>query len=397
MNITLIGAGCGAETLTRAALAAISDAQLLIGAKRLLDGLRCCAPAGCQCTEAVTSDAIVRAIADFDGGNVCVLLSGDTGFYSGARRLLPALEGHAVTVLPGVSSLQLLSARLGRPWQDWLLCSKHGKDLDVLAAVCKGKPVFLLTSGAEAPRSICQTLTDAGLGDLGVTVGQALGTAEERIVSDAAAALLKQQFSALNVVLIEPAPHAAPRASGYPDDAFLRAEGVPMTKQLVRAAALALLGVTPEDVCWDVGAGTGSVSIELALQTKSVWAVEREEAALRIAEENRRRFGAWNLRLIAGTAPEALRELPKPDKVFVGGTGGALRETLRAIREANEHARVCVAAITLETLQAAASELEALGFETAVTQLAVTKSRRAGKSHLMLAQNPVWLITGERA
>ena len=170
-----------------------------------------------------------------------------------------------------------------------------------------------------------------------------------------------------------------------------------MTKQLVRAAALALLGVTPEDVCWDVGAGTGSVSIELALQTKSVWAVEREEAALRIAEENRRRFGAWNLRLIAGTAPEALRELPKPDKVFVGGTGGALRETLRAIREANEHARVCVTAITLETLQAAVSELEALGFETAVTQLAVTKSRRAGSSHLMLAQNPVWLITGERA
>ena len=80
MNITLIGAGCGADTLTRAALAAISDAQLLIGAKRLLDGLRCCAPAGCQCTEAVTSDAIVRAIADFDGACACVLLSGDTGF-----------------------------------------------------------------------------------------------------------------------------------------------------------------------------------------------------------------------------------------------------------------------------------------------------------------------------
>lgn len=397
MNITLIGAGCGADTLTRAALAAISDAQLLIGAKRLLDGLRCCAPAGCQCTEAVTSDAIARAIADFDGGNVCVLLSGDTGFYSGARRMLPVLEGHAVTVLPGVSSLQLLSARLGRPWQDWLLCSKHGKDLDVLAAVCKGKPVFLLTSGAEAPRSICQTLTKAGLGDLRVTVGQALGTAEERIVSGAAAALLDQQLSALNVVLIEPAPHAAPRASGYPDDAFLRAEGVPMTKQLVRAAALALLGVTPEDVCWDVGAGTGSVSIELALQAKSVWAVEREEAALRIAEENRRRFGAWNLRLIAGSAPEALKGLPQPDKVFVGGTGGALRETLRAIREANEHARVCVAAITLETLQSAVSELEALGFKTAVTQLAVTRSRRAGSSHLMLAQNPVWLITGDAA
>ena len=270
----------------------------------------------------------------------------------------------------------------------------RGKDLDVRSTVCKGKTVFLLTSGAEAPRSVCQTLTNAGLGELRITVGQALGTAEEQLVSAPAEELAEQTFSSLNVMLIEAAPNIAPRSQGLPDEAFLRAEGVPMTKQLVRAAALALLGVTPEDVCWDIGAGTGSVSIELARLAKGAWAVERDEAALRIAEENRRRFGAWNLRLVAGAAPDALKELPKPDKVFVGGTGGALRETLRAVFAANEHARVCVTAITLETLQAAVSELEALGRETEITQLAVTRSRKAGQSHMMLAQNPVWLITG---
>ena len=394
MFITLIGAGCGAETLTREAVSALSDAQLVIGAKRLLRGLSDCIPPACARCEAVTSDAIVRAVAESDCARVCVLLSGDTGFYSGARRLLPLLEGHEVRVLPGVSSLQLLAARLGKPWQDWLLCSAHGKELDVLSAVCSGRPVFLLTSGSDAPQEICRTLTEAGLGDLTVTVGQSLGTAEEQLVTAPAAALTEEPFSSLNVMLIEAAPNIAPRSHGFPDEAFLRAEGVPMTKQLVRAAALALLGVTPEDVCWDIGAGTGSVSIELARLAKGVWAVERDEAALRIAEENRRRFGAWNLRLVAGAAPDALKELPKPDKVFVGGTGGALRETLRAVFAANEHARVCVTAITLETLQAAVSELEALGRETEITQLAVTRSRKAGQSHMMLAQNPVWLITG---
>ena len=167
-----------------------------------------------------------------------------------------------------------------------------------------------------------------------------------------------------------------------------------MTKQEIRAAALAKLGVGPADVCWDIGAGTGSVSVELALLAGAVYAVEQNAGALRLAEENRRKHKAWKLRLVEGTAPEALRNLPAPDAVFVGGSGGRLRAILGAAHEANPLARICVSAVTLETLQQACEELRALGCRTEVCQIAVSRSREAGGLTMMQAQNPVWLISG---
>ena len=167
-----------------------------------------------------------------------------------------------------------------------------------------------------------------------------------------------------------------------------------MTKQEVRAAALAKLGVKSGDTCWDIGAGTGSVAVELALQARSVWAVERNEEALQIAARNRGKHGAWNLHLKKGSAPEVLEGLPKPDAVFVGGSGGRLREILDAVHAANPLARVCAAAVTLESLQLSHAALRELGYETDVTQLAVSRGKAAGGLTLMLAQNPVFLITG---
>ena len=122
--------------------------------------------------------------------------------------------------------------------------------------------------------------------------------------------------------------------------------------------------------------------------------MERDAAALEAAEANRKKFGAWNLRLRAGLAPEALAGLPAPDKVFVGGTGGRMREVLRAVHAANPKARVCVSAIALESLQQAVSELETLGYKTEITQIAVSRSRNAGGLHMMMAQNPIYLIVG---
>ena len=163
-----------------------------------------------------------------------------------------------------------------------------------------------------------------------------------------------------------------------------------MTKQEVRAASLSKLAVGPDDVCWDIGAGTGSVSVELALQCKAVWAVEHKADALALARANREKFGAWNLRLVEGMAPAILSQFPKPDAVFVGGSGGELPEILEAVRCANPQARVCVSAISLETLHTAMELLE--GAE--VTQISVSRSKHVGQLHLLLAQNPVFLVTG---
>ena len=392
MRIDLIGCGCGGESLTREAADAIARADLLIGAERLLREFGGDKPG----VAAVTAEAILAAIRGAACEEVCVLYSGDSGFYSGARLLLPLLGDEEVRVMPGIASAQMLAARLGRPWQDWRLCSAHGVDCDPVAAVCGGTPAFFLTGGKTGPAALCRELTAAGLGFLPVTAAEQLGTAAERVISGTAEELARKRFDGLSVLLAEAAPRAPRRTPGLPDADFVRAEKIPMTKQEVRAAALAKLAVKASDVCWDIGAGTGSVSVELALQAKAVWAVERDAAALALASQNREKHGAWNLRLIEGEAPEALKELPKPDAVFIGGSGGRQSEVLCAVHDANPEARVCVTAIALESLHHAYDIMRSLGWEAEVCQIAVSRGKRTGDLTLMLAQNPVFLVTGTR-
>ena len=394
MKVSLIGMGCGPDTLTAEASAAVSAADLCVGAERLLKWL---------------PDSDVEQIAEYRPTVIadllkqkaperpCILLSGDSGFYSGAAGLLPILqEMDAETeVLPGISSLQYLAAKLGRPWQDWRLCSAHGVDCDPVFEVMHGQPTLFLTSGENGPWELCSRLTEAGLGELGVTVGENLGEPTEQISVGKAEMFAARRFAPLNVLLAEAAPVFPRRAPGIPDGEFLR-DKVPMTKQEVRAVILSKLAVTPKDVCWDIGAGTGSVSVELSLHAREVWAVEQKGEAAELARKNREKFQAWNLHITEGQAPDVLTAFPKPDAVFVGGSGGHLAEILDAVNHANPKARVCVSAISLETLHGASESLERLGYTVEITQVSVSRTRTAGSLHLLTAQNPVFLITGVR-
>ncbi|MBR2807766.1 MAG: precorrin-6y C5,15-methyltransferase (decarboxylating) subunit CbiE [Oscillospiraceae bacterium] len=392
MKLTLIGCGCGRGTLSLEARAAIEQAQMLVGAPRLLEEF----PEVAERKPARSAKEILEALQQADSRDTAVLFSGDSGFYSGAGTLFYQLEGEAPVLLPGISSLQVLSARLKEPWQDWKLCSAHGKDCDPTAAVCEGKPVFFLTGGKLGPAELCARLKEDGLGFLRTAAGENMGTQEEQIRLGNVEEFAEQYFAPLSVLLVRPAPRCPRKCPGFPDEAFLREDGIPMTKQEVRSVILAKLNPDPEETCWDIGTGTGSVAVELAMQAKRVFSVERDDKALALAERNRRQFGAWNLRLIHGTAPGALNGLPAPDAVFIGGSSGNLSGIVQAICAANPNARICVSAVTLETLQEATPALKDLGFETEVLQLSVSRSRRAGDLTMMTAQNPVFLITGKR-
>ena len=395
-TVTLIGMGASADTLTAEAREALGRAKLVAGAQRLLDAL----PAGvtAERVPAVRPADVLAVVAGAQ--NAAVLYSGDTGFYSGAAGLLARLKeaGIPARVLPGLSSVQMLAAALGRPWQDWKLVSAHGRPCDPVAAVCGGRPAFFLTgTGESGPAALCAQLTAAGLGTLPVTVGENLGLASRRIFAGTAAGAAGERFGPLAVLLAEPAFRLPARTPGWPDETFVRAEGVPMTKRAVRAQVLAQLALCPGETVWDVGAGTGSVSLEMAYANGGapVWAVERLPEACAVLEANRRRLGGWNVRPVSGEAPAALAGLPAPDAVFIGGTRGRLGPILDAALAANPAVRICLTAIALETLAAALDACTARGLEAEITQIAAAHA--AGRPHLLRAENPVFLITATAA
>lgn len=397
MNVTLIGMGSGQpENLTLQGLAALRQADLILGARRLLAVL----PAGCTENRAAAyhPDEVAELLQTSGAENAVLVYSGDTGFYSGASSMMEKLEalGVRARVLPGLSSIQLLAAALGRPWQGWNLVSAHGRTCDPVAECMQGRPTFFLTGGSEDPATLCAQLAAEGFGDVQGVVGQCLGTPEEKLFRGSVKELAAGRFNSLSVLLVEAAEVLPRRAPGLPDEAFERGD-VPMTKQEVRAAVLAKLAVRPEDILWDVGAGTGSVSVELALAAPRgrVYAVECRPEGCALIKANREKFRTRNLVLVEGLAPDALSDLPAPDAVFIGGSKGSLAAIVDAALDKNPDARICVSAIALETLSAAVAALTAKGRTVQVSQIAVSRAKAVGGLHLMMAQNPIYLITGE--
>lgn len=397
MNVTLIGMGSGQpENLTLQGLAALRQADLILGARRLLAVL----PAGCTENRAAAyrPDEVAELLQTSGAENAVLVYSGDTGFYSGASSMMEKLEalGVRARVLPGLSSIQLLAAALGRPWQGWNLVSAHGRTCDPVAECMQGRPTFFLTGGSEDPATLCAQLAAEGFGDVQGVVGQCLGTPEEKLFRGSVKELAAGRFNSLSVLLVEAVEGLPRRTPGLPDEAFERGD-VPMTKQEVRAAVLAKLAVRPEDILWDVGAGTGSVSVELALAAPRgrVYAVECRPEGCALIKANREKFRTRNLVLVEGLAPDALSDLPAPDAVFIGGSKGSLAAIVDAALDKNPDARICVSAIALETLSAAVAALTAQGRTVQVSQIAVSRAKAVGGLHLMMAQNPIYLITGE--
>lgn len=341
---------------------------------------------------------ILEALTGSAKRKFAVLVSGDTGFYSAAAGLCETLRDFSPRLVPGVSSLNAFFARLRLPWQDAALLSAHGRETAEAAALFTGlvrreKKVFCLTGGNAA--ALGAALCGAGFGALTVHTGENLGASDERVRAMNAEELAKGEFAALTVLLVVNEHPSDGVPSGLNDAAFLRGENIPMTKSEVRAVALSKLALKPDFICYDIGAGTGSVSVEMALHSwrGRVFAVERREEALSLIAENLRRFHVGNVSIVPGEAPSALAGLPPPDAVFIGGSGGAIGEIIDAVRRSNKNARIVVSAVTLETAAAALTALEAFATNTETSWIAVSRGKRLGGSHSLNAQNPIMIIS----
>ena len=396
-EVFIAGIGPGSEALqTQEVRAAIRRADCLIGARRMLDAV-----AGPQqlTIDAIAPETIASHIAQHpECGVFCVVMSGDTGFYSGTKKLLPLLRDCRVRVLPGLSSMSYLCARVGVSYEDAVPVSLHGRDFDIAREVRRRRKVFTLVGGDGGMQALCERLTQAGLGHVRIAVGERLSYPDEAITRGTAQELRSHTFDKLSAALIENDTPGEIVTPGLPDEAFLRnlepGKLVPMTKSEVRSICLSKLRLTPNAVCWDVGAGTGSVSIEMArlCADGTVYAIEKSERALALLEQNKEAFSASNMQIIPGPAPEACRDLPAPTHAFLGGTSGSVRDILALLLEKNPHVRIVATAVTLESVSTLSACME--DFEAAeCVSVQVSKAAALGRYHLMQAQNPVYIFT----
>ena len=395
-EITLIGIGPGnADILTIEAQKAIEKCDAVIGAVSVTDTLNTRKP----CFNEYTPSK-VRQMLDTHPSvrNAVVVFRGDTGFFSGATDMVKEFAGEEIKIIPGISSLTALSARLGVNWDDAAFMSLHGRDGNFVSAVGKNKKVFLLTGGENTPNAVCHKLAEYGLGFLECTVGERLSYPDEKITHGSADTLAEGKFDPLSVMFIENLKAANSVRIGIDDGEFIRGD-VPMTKAEVRAISMAKLALTSSSVVWDIGAGTGSVSVECALSAYKgkVFAIEKETDAIELIKQNKLKFKADNITIIHGCAPDALEALPAPTHAFIGGTGGNLHVIINMLLAKNPDVRIVMNTVTLESQAEAFACAKEFGFEIfEAVSVNISRTRKAGSYNLMTAQNPVTVFVMQK-
>lgn len=398
-QVSVVGIGPGSKAaMTQEVQTAIAQADCLIGAKRMLDAVS----DGSQlCISEIAPRGIAQSIKSHpEYQKFTIVMSGDVGFFSGTKKLLPLLCDCKVEVLPGLSSFVYLCAKLQTSYEDVLPVSVHGREHNIVPDIQNNRRVFALVGGENGMKNLCQLLCDAGLGFVKMGIGEHLSYPDEKITIGTASELADNSYETLSVALIENEQANPVVTHGLPDDAFQRGAGadgvVPMTKSEVRSVSLSKLRLTEHAVCWDIGAGTGSVAIEMALQAKggAVYAIERKEAAVALLQENKVRFGVENLHIVSGYAPDACRDLPAPTHVFIGGSAGNMREIIALLLDKNPNVRIVATAIALESVAELTNMIKEFAFvETEVVSLSVARDRKAGPYHLMTGQNPIYIFT----
>lgn len=389
-QLTIVGVGVGPDSVTPSARRAIGSAQVLFGAPRLLQEWNAMQKTAYPY---YTASKILPVINSSDAGRFAVLVSGDVGFFSAAASLCRECEGIEVRMEPGISSLHYFFARLGRPWQDATTVSCHGRQANLVDTVRRSAATFVLTGG-NIP-ALGDALCRAGFSSLAVTVGQRLGMEDESITRHTAAELTSLSTDPLTVLLIDnPSPDAS-CPTGIDDAAFIRGQ-VPMTKSAVRAVTMSKLRLQPAAVCCDVGAGTGSVTVEMALSAwrGHVYAIDKAPAAIDLIKQNCAAFHIGNVTPILGDALEQFTALPPMDAVFIGGSSGEMEALIAAAVAKNPAVRIVVNAIALETVQQAMAAFAAQGIEPEIVQLSWAETRAVGRVHMLTAQNPIFILSG---
>lgn len=381
-----VGMNCS-DSMTIRAKNAAESADILIGAGRILRGFEYlhkesfCSYNACEIADHICINPEKKIVA---------LMSGDCGFFSGAKKLSEELDRRGVSyeIVPGIASPVYLCARLGIGWDRLRFVSMHGTEANIVREVCSNEYVFVLLGSEKDFSEVCRKLTEYGRGKVSVFLGENLGYPEEKITKGLAEEFSGVTTSKLCSMLIVNREYEKYLSSGIPDDEFIRGKA-PMTKAEIRCSAVSKLNIGESDICWDIGSGTGSVSVEMALRCPGgkVYAVEKDREAAELSEKNFRKFGCDNVISVCGRAEDVMEKLPVPDCIFIGGSGGGLSEIVSATLDKNPSVRIVMTAVSLETLM----ESECLG-EREITQISAARTVRAGRYNMLRGENPVFVI-----
>ena len=393
-EITIAGAGSGSALhLTPEVKNTINSSDVVVSNPRFLD--------------LIPKDKKIILLDDFNGtfnkiqnetGKILILVSGDSGLYS----LLPLVKkffaDKNIKVLPGLSSLQILCARAGEAWNDTKILSGHGRELNVgifLNIIERNEKVIIFCDKKNSPDFICDKLKN--FSNIEVFIGSNLAGKDEFFLQGRASEFVDKNFPALSIILIK--NHDVYSFNKfYPMDCdFLREKDIVMTNENVRAAILAKLELNTNSLFWDIGAGSGSVSVAAANQNlfMEVHAIEKNPKACDLIKRNTAKFHLHNIQIHQGMAGKIIKSLPVPTHIFIGGSGGELKNIFTTVKKLKGHVRVVTACVTLENFHQAYELMKDAGnFE--FTQISVTSSHVLnGELTLMKANNPVTIFSAD--
>jgi precorrin-6Y C5,15-methyltransferase (decarboxylating) len=395
----------GASSLFPQSRRLINWAELIFGGKRLLDVFPSLT------SEKITIRNNLAEITDLIRKNlghkrIVVLASGDPNFYGVASYLTNKLGKAIVEIIPNVSAMQIAFARIKESWDDAALVSVHSRPIeDIVEIVHCNNKIGILTDAEHTPAKIARVLLKHRIDDYQAYVCQNLGRKDEKIIKSSLRDLCKMKFSPLNILILlrtkrkklDRTPH--PQWLGIPDEEFYQRSlktGL-ITKQEVRAISLVKMRLTEESLLWDIGAGSGAVSIEASFLAKKgrVYAIEKNNTDVAIIKKNLQKFRTSNVEVVHTSAPDNLDKLPAPTTVFIGGSGGRMKEILSFVsHRLKPDVRIVINVITLENLNTVVNALKAEGLVTDITLVNVARSTNVMELTRFETLNPVFVVTG---
>ena len=400
LDITLAGIGMGGKTLmTIETLMAIQDADVIMGAKRVIDTV----DRDVKKYPYYLAKDIIPLLDEMPSGKVTILYSGDSGFYSGSAKLYEKLleykDSHkerqvVIRLLPGISSVSYLASKLGKTYENANILSIHGRQINnIIRRISCHKDNYILVSGKEDITDICEKLVNKGMGDLIITAGMNLSYPDETIVSFKPGDDIKLEEGIYTLYICNPGAVSKEVGVSLKDDEMIR-DSVPMTKEEIRDISISKLHLKSDSVLYDIGSGTGSIAVASALLSDdiNVYAIEMKDEAVELINKNKDKIMLDNINVIKAKAPDGLKKLPKATHAFIGGSSGNMKEIIMALRDINLGMRVVINAVSLETIGEISSILNDFNIENEeIIQVQVDRGYKAGSHRLMKAENPVYI------